>query len=201
MGFDSRSPAVARGQSPSTRPRTLEGRLPSWAATTTTDGVRFWVAPAVARRYVVTPRASRRRGRFDDGRRCPRAASADSAAHPRAGASLPVVDVWSAFDRRLIPGTLRSWRRGKKMQRAVFPRFRPLGALSRPRDRQRTIRDERPALGNSSRHPGARVVKKCDVGGEGRPSTISASRGRSRAPDHHNSGTQKKCARERMELD
>ena len=48
-----------------------------------------------------------------------------------------------------------------KLQRAVFRRFRPPGAVSRPRDRQdptqdeKSIQGEKRALGNLSRGPGA----------------------------------------------
>ena len=51
--------------------------------------------------------------------------------------------VWGAiFD----PRTLRAWRRKKKMRRAVIRCVRPLKAVSRPGDRQITLRDKRPAL-------------------------------------------------------
>ena len=68
----------------------------------------------------------------------------------------------------LPPPPFRFWRR-EKIQRAFFRRFRPLEAVSQPRDSQKTVQDESPALGRLSRHPGAHAVKKRAASGERGP--------------------------------
>ena len=68
----------------------------------------------------------------------------------------------------------------------VFRRFRPLGSLAGPRDRQKTTRDEQPVLGKGSGLPGTAPWKNQDIamsgqrGSQGGASSSSGPREASR---------------------